>query len=130
MSIEIIISLLAALGVGGILGAILNRHFEQQKQTIDHDIKIFRQSNEILTEQKLSDIANYHLFGDHSIVDDDFFLLTRWCIFFGEVGNQYLDRSIAKQNRKLFNELNQLTDFIGTNFSLYEDKTLATKANT
>ena len=52
MSVEIIISLLAALGVGGILGAILSRYFEQQKQTNEHDIKIFNQSNEILTEQK------------------------------------------------------------------------------
>ena len=51
MPIEIIISLIATLGIGGILGAILNRRFEQQKQTNEHDIKIFKQSNEILTEQ-------------------------------------------------------------------------------
>ena len=116
MSIETIISLLAALGVGGILGAVLNRRFEQQKQTNEHDIKIFTQSNEILAEQKLSDIASFHLLGNHSIVDDDFYLLTSWCRFFGEIGNQYLNKSIAKQNQKLLDDLDQLTDFIATNF--------------
>jgi hypothetical protein len=116
MSIEIIISLLAALGVGGILGAILNRRFEQQKQTNEHDIKIFNQSNEILTEQKLSDIANFHLFGGHSIVNEDFFMLTRWCGFFEKTGNQYLDKRLIIENQKLLNDLDQLTDFIATNF--------------
>jgi hypothetical protein len=120
MSVETIISLviafLATLGVGGVLGAFVQRHFEQQKQTNEHDIKIFRQSNEILSEQKLSDIANFHLFGDHSIIGDDFLLLTRWCAFFGEIGNKYLDKKINKQNQKLLNDLNQLTEFIATNF--------------
>ena len=116
MSIEIIVSLIAALGVGGILGAILNRRFEQQKQTNEHDVKIFTQSNEILSEQKLIDIANFHLLSDHSIVNDDFFLLTGWCTFFERIGNQYLDKGISKENQKLFDDLNQLTDFVATNF--------------
>jgi len=116
MSIEIIISLLAALGVGGILGALLNRRFEQQKQTNEHDIKIFNQSNEILTEQNLSDIASSHLLSNHSIGDDHFYKLTRWCTFFQQIGNRYLDKKIASENQKLLNELNQLTDFIGFNF--------------
>jgi len=116
MPIETIIALIGALGVGGLLGNILTRRYEQQKQTNEHDIKIFKQSNEILTEQKLSDIANFHLFGDHSIVGDDFLLLTRWSVFFGEIGNQYLDKKINKQNQKLLNDLNQLTEFIATNF--------------
>lgn len=116
MSIEIVISLLAALGVGGILGALLNRRFEQLKQTNEHDIKIFNQSDAILAEQKLSDIANFHLLADHSIVNDDFFLLTRWCWFFEQVGNQYLDKRIIKENQILLDDLNQLTDFIATNF--------------
>jgi hypothetical protein len=42
MSIETIIALLAALGVGGILGALLNRRFEQQTQTNEHDIGVFK----------------------------------------------------------------------------------------
>jgi hypothetical protein len=49
MSIENIIALLAALGVGGILGALLNSHLEQKKQTREHDLKIFKESNEILS---------------------------------------------------------------------------------
>ncbi len=116
MSMETIIALLGALGVGGILGAILNRRFDQQKQTNEHDIKIFNQSNEILPEQKLLYVANFHLLSNHSIVNDDFFILTGWCIFFGEIGNQYLDKRIARENQRLPNDLNQLTDFIATNF--------------
>ena len=61
MSTETIIALLAALGVGGILGALLNRRFEQQKQTNEHDIRIFNRSNEILSEEKLLNIANFGL---------------------------------------------------------------------
>ena len=52
MSIEIIIALLGALGVGGLLGSVLTRWYEQQKQTAEHDVKIFNQSNEILTYKK------------------------------------------------------------------------------
>src|SRR5574341_927216 len=116
MSIEIIISLITALGIGGILGAILNRRFEQQKQTNEHDVKIFNQSNEILTEQKLSDILNFHLLSNHSIDDDDFHMLTRWCRFFEQTGDQYLDRRINKENQELVDDLFRLTDFIGHNF--------------
>ena len=96
MSIETIIALLAALGIGGLLGALLNRRFEEQKQTNDHDIKVFNQSNEILAEQKIKDIAGYHLLSDHSICNDDFFMLTKWCRFFDQVGNRYLDNKINK----------------------------------
>jgi hypothetical protein len=116
MTIEIIVSLIAALGVGGIIGVVLNRRFEQQKQTNEHDIKIFKQSNEILTEQKLSGITNFHLLSNHSIADDDFFQITKWCRFFGETGNKFLDKGIAKENQKLLNDLNQLANFIGFNF--------------
>jgi hypothetical protein len=116
MSFEIIISLLAALGVGGILGAILNRRFEKQKQTNEHDTKIFNQSSEILTEQKLTDIASFGLLSKHAIRDDDYFILTRWCRFFDQTGNHYLNRKIHRANQKLVNSLSQLTDFIGLNF--------------
>jgi len=116
MSIEIVISLLAALGVGGILGALLNRRFEQQKQTNEHDIKIFNQSNEIVTEEKLSFIAEFRLLGNHSIPDDDYFILTKWCRFFEQTGNHYLDKKIRKENQKLLDDLFQLTNFIGFNF--------------
>ena len=116
MSIEIIISLIAALGIGGILGAILNRRYEQQKQTNEHDIKIFNQSNETLAEHKLSSIAGSQLLGNHSIDDDDFYQLTKWCWFFKETGNQFLDRKIAKENQELLSDLCQLTDYIAINF--------------
>jgi hypothetical protein len=116
MPIETVIALLAALGFGGLLGNILTRHYESQKQTNEHDIKIFAQSNEILGEQKLSDIAHFHLLGDHSIVNDDFFQLARWCDFFEQVSNQYLDKKINKENRKLLDDLRQLVNFIATNF--------------
>jgi hypothetical protein len=116
MSVEIIISLIAALGVGGILGVLLNRRFEQQKQTNEHDTKIFSQSNEIITEQKLSDIAEFHLLANHSIDDNDYSALTKWCRFFEQTGNQYLDKRINKANQRLVDDLFRLTDFIGYNF--------------
>ena len=122
MSVENIVALLAALGVGGILGVLLNRRFEQQKQTNEHDIKIFNQSNEILTEQKLSDIANFHLLGNHSIANDDFFLLTSWCNFFEQAGNQYLDKRISKESQKLLEALDQLTNFVAMNFFTIRDQ--------
>jgi hypothetical protein len=128
MSTEIIISLLAALGVGGILGVLLNRRFEQQKQTNEHDVKIFHESNKILTEQELFYIADYYLFGNHSIFIDDSYKLTEWCEFFGEVGNQYLGKRIAKENQRLLNDLTQLTDFITPNFFLRGDQDPSSKS--
>ena len=116
MTIEIIVSIIAALGVGGILGAILNRRFEQQKQTNEHDIKIYSQSNEILDEEKLSFIVSHRLFGNHSVADDHYFILTKWCSFFQQTGNRYLDKNINKENQKLLEKLLQLTRFIGRNF--------------
>jgi hypothetical protein len=82
MSIEIIISLIVALGIGGFLGAILNRHFEQQKQTNEHDIKIFNQSNEILDEQKILEVLEFDLMNDHSITYEDSRLLFIFIDFF------------------------------------------------
>ena len=116
MPIEIIIALIGALGVGGLLGNILTRRYEQQKQTNEHDVKIFNQSNEILAEQKLSDVASFQLLGDHAIRDEDYSALTKWCRFFEQTGNQYLDKKISKENQQLVDDLLKLTDFIGYNF--------------
>jgi hypothetical protein len=118
MSIEIIISLIAALGVGGILGALLNRRFEQQKQTNDHDIKIFNQSNEILPEQKLVNVTNFQLLNFHSIAYEDFSLLKKWCDFFEWTGSKYLDKNIRKENQKLLDDLSLLVKYIGKNFEI------------
>ncbi len=111
MPIEIIIALIGALGVGGLLGNILTRRYEQQKQTNEHDVKIFNQSNEILAEQKLSDVASFQLLGDHAIRDEDYSALTKWCRFFEQTGNQYLDKKISKENQQLVDDLLKLTDF-------------------
>ena len=115
MSIETIIALLGALGVGGLLGSVLTRWYEQQKQTNEHDIRIFNQSNEILSEQELSGIANFEL-GGNKIRDDDYSKLAKWYSFFEQTGNRYLDGKISKENKKLVDALSQLTDFIGLNF--------------
>lgn len=115
MSIENIISLLAALGVGGILGVLLNSHLEQKKQTREHELKIFRESNELLSEQQLLDLTDT-LLGDHSIEPNDDRRLKRWGAFFEETGNQYLDGKLNKQNQKLHDALVDLVRFIGRNF--------------
>lgn len=119
MSIEIIISLIAALGVGGIIGALLNRQFEQQKQTDEHDIKIFNQSNEILAEQKLLNII-FQLIESHSLVREDSARLRKWCEFIEQTGNKYLDKSINKENQKLLDDLRELTKFISDNFDFWK----------
>src|SRR5215211_4525904 len=111
MSIEVIVSLLAALGVGGILGAILNRRFERQKQTDEHDIKIFNQSDEILAEQKLSDIAGFQLLSNHSIRDGDYFTLIEWCRFFDQTENKYLETLTKKTVKNILNIGLQLSEF-------------------
>ena len=59
--IENVIALIAALGLGGILGALLNSYLEKRKQTQEHDKRIFQESIAILTEQKLLEIANVGL---------------------------------------------------------------------
>lgn len=115
MSVETIIAFLGVLGVGGLLGSILMRWYEQKKQTNEHDIRIFNQSNEVLSEQELSGIANLEL-GGNKIRDDDYSKLAKWCRFFDQTGNQYLDRKIFKENKKLVEALVQLTHFIGLNF--------------
>jgi hypothetical protein len=116
MSIEIIISLLAALGVGGVIGALVNRYIEQQKRTDEHDMRIFSKSSEIVAEQRLVSIINYQLLGNHSIRDRDFSVLAEWCRFFEQTGNQYIDRKIEKENKKLLNDLSRLMNFVGLNF--------------
>jgi len=115
MSIEIVISLLAAIGVGGILAVLLNRHFDQQKLIIEHDVKIFNQSNKIISEQKLSEIIDLDLEDDHSINNNDLELLRNWCMFFEQTGNQYIDKRIAKANRKMLTTLKRLTDYVSFN---------------
>ena len=115
MSLEVIISLLAAIGIGGILAILLNRHFDQQKSIIEHDVKIFNQSNKILPEQKLSKIIDLDLDEDHSIYNDDLALLINWCMFFDQTGNQYIDKRIVKANQKMVMALNRLTDFVSSN---------------
>ena len=114
--ITLIISFFATLGLGGIMGVLIQRRFEQQKQSNEHDLKIFKESDLILTEQKLHEIADFHLLGDHSIDNESFFAMTNWCRYFEQVGNQYLDNNIGKENKKLFDNMNILTDFIATNF--------------
>jgi hypothetical protein len=124
MSIENLIALIAALGIGGVLGAILNSYLERQKQTKEHDLKIFRESDDILREIRLLNIADA-LFGDHSIDRDDFQRLTQWCEFFEETGKQYLDKRLIKQSQELLQVLAQLMYFIATNFFTIRDQNLS-----
>ena len=116
MSIEIIVSLIAALGVGGILGAILNRRFEQQKQTNEHDIKIFNQSNEILNEQKIIGVIDFHLLNYYSILEEDFSLIRKWLVFFQAVSHIYLNGNVNTKKQKLVENLSRLEKFIAENF--------------
>ncbi len=116
MSFEIIVSLIAALGLSGILIAVLNRRFEQQKQTNEHDINIFKKSNDILAEKELNDIVNFHLLEFHRINDNNLSSLKKWCVFFGFTGNKFLNKDIDKKNKELLDDLEQLVEFIKNNF--------------
>ena len=64
----------------------------------------------------MSDILNFHLLSNHSIDDEDYSVLTKWCRFFEQIGNKYLDKKINKGTQKLVDDLFQLTNFIGYNF--------------
>lgn len=121
MSLEMIVSLFAALGVGGLLGAFLNRYFEQQKQTNEHDIKIFRQSDEILNEKRLmASILDFQLLGAHRIDVEDFRILINWCDYTEQTGNKFLNRKIQIESEKLYKELCLLIKFIDKNFEELE----------
>lgn len=56
------------------------------------------------------------MLGGYQIVDDDFYRLTAWLEFFRKTGNQYLNKRLAKENRKLWSDMDDLKDFIATNF--------------
>ena len=104
--------------MGGVVGAFLKRRFEQQKQTNEHDIKIYNQSNEILSEEKLLNIANFEVGASkHAIRYDNYSLLENWCTFFERAGNQYLDKQTREQSKRLRASFLILIKFIRLNFS-------------
>ena len=113
--ITLIVSFIAAV-VGGTFVAILNRLFEKQKQTDEQDIKIFNQSNEILNEQKIIGVIDFHLLNGYSILEEDFSLIRKWLVFFQAVSHMYLNKSVNVKKQKLFENLSRLEKFIAENF--------------
>ncbi|MBI5351932.1 MAG: hypothetical protein HZB50_04775 [Chloroflexi bacterium] len=82
----------------------------------EHDLRIFKESNEIFNETQLMDIVDYELLSNHSIEHDHYRQLTRWSRFFEEVGNQYLDARLIKQSQSLLKDLDELNKYIAGNF--------------
>ena len=116
MSIESIIALVAALGVGGILGVFINKYFEEQNQTKEHDLGKFRESDELLNEQQLSDIVNFELLSNHSLQRDGYSRLRHWEEYFNKISNQFLEKRLINEQKKLLSCMADLTGFIAQHF--------------
>ena len=97
-----------------LLDILFPRYFDGQKQTREHDINIYRKSDEILSEEKLLNITNFDL--PDSIYVDNYQTLINWCDFFNKTGNQYLNEDIKKHNKKLHDSLLGVNKFIRLNF--------------
>jgi len=89
--------------------------FLQRDKNTEHDLKIFQTANIMLTERNLLDFLD-QLGADHSYYRNPRIHISRYCNFFEEIGNGYLDQTIEKKNKELLSELNDLLNFIGITF--------------
>lgn len=88
----------------------------------EHDIKIFKQSNKILSEPQLVYMGD-SLIEKHSIIDQAYYDgIVTWCVFFQETGNQFLDNRIRSKHKTCYSALDELGEFIHHNFMFIENK--------
>ena len=92
----------------------------QKPQRIEHDRRIFTQTETLLTEHQLMEFLE-QLGRDHSYYQNARGRLSRFCWFFEEVGNQYINKGLHRLTQQLVGDLNNLFDFLATNFFVYPD---------
>lgn len=92
-----------------------------QEKRNSHDLEIFQQSDEILTEEKLGRILGI-LFGGHEYREQDFEIIAKFGEFAQKTKNQYLNSQInEKYNQFAFN-INELINFLVHKFFIYPEK--------
>ena len=82
---------------------------------IDHDKKIFNESDMILNEQEITDFLSKI---EYRVINEDkegFFFL-EFLDFFDQVSNQYLNRKIKKSLQLLHQRFDKMHRFIGSHF--------------
>lgn len=86
-----------------------------QIEMINHDKRIFTESNNILNEQSITDFLSKIEF---RVIEEDtegyFFL--RYLEFFDQVGNKFLNQKINKSLQDVYFKFNNLSRFIGKHF--------------
>lgn len=91
-----------------------------RERRIEHDKKIFIESNKILNERELSDILD-RLFGDHSIWMSDVSKINQLGKFLEEESNQYLTPVLQTETASLTDNLSRLSLFSGKNFFVFPE---------
>lgn len=85
---------------------------------VEHDTKIFKQCDEILSEIQLKNILDL-LGRDHSYSMNSINDMQNYCRFLDERQNQYLIKDIRKASNILNSSLNNLLKFLSDNFFFY-----------
>lgn len=94
---------------------------ERDKIWRSHDQNIFLRSNKLLNERSLLDFLEI-LQNDHSYHTNNRINITRFCIFFEETGNQYLNKKLRNASVNLVVSLDTLTGFAALNFFVFPRK--------
>ena len=98
-----------------LLFEINNLNTKLDEKIINHDKKIFEESNDMMPEQKFLDLIQWQLWnGWHR--NEDFTPVDKFIDFFNLTSNCYLNEKIKIKLNKLFENLKQLTSFVGTHF--------------
>ncbi len=88
----------------------------RKPEHVKHDLELFLDSDELLTERKLRDILQW-VISNRSSEHEKFFQMTRWMIFFNAVENHYLLPRLSSTLEPLLDSMEQLLDFIAYNFN-------------
>jgi hypothetical protein len=106
---------------GGITANVINLSgfdFNQIDKKIEHDMLLFKKSDEILNEDDL-EIIYQCLLGDGSIWIKEKDKLLKFKLFFKKSSNEYLNDKIQNNLVKLIDSLNNLLLFISEQFDMF-----------
>ncbi len=114
--------LLVALGLlYNLLSKTISQYIEYKQshnienKKVAHDLKIFNESLEILTEQQLENYF-YKLLNDHSYNINEDISLTKYSSYLSSQENQFINKKIKNTALDLVISLNKLLHFTALNF--------------
>ncbi len=90
----------------------------KRPQRLEHDIRMFRLADGVMTEENLLGFVG-RLRTDTCLLNE-IHGVDRFVDTISQVGNQYLDRSLKSRAATLASALSKLTNFIGDHFSVPE----------